>query len=128
MGLVAAALYTKSDKEQTAYPPGVHARVFLDGSSVVQTGLGRAQVDPLGSDGMCSMTRQYPQSPLDPSSFRSVVGIDIGSQRCSFCTLKPDKSVIIKPTQVANAAAGFAILKEKLEHFGVAPNQILMYV
>jgi hypothetical protein len=72
------------------------------------------------------MTRQYPQSPLDPSSFRSVVGIDIGSQRCSFCTLKPDKSVMIKPTQVANAAAGFAILKEKLEHFGVAPNQILI--
>ncbi len=29
-------------------------------------------------------------SPVDASSFHYVVGIDIGSQTCSFCTLKPD--------------------------------------
>ena len=62
----------------------------------------------------------------DPSSFRYVVGIDIGSQTCSFCTLNPDKSVVIKPTDVANAAPGFAVLQEKLKRLGVPPDQILV--
>lgn len=31
-------------------------------------------------------------SPRDSSSFQYVVGIDIGSEVCSFCVLKPDKS------------------------------------
>src|SRR5205823_8643475 len=39
---------------------------------------------------------------VDASSFAYVVGIDIGSQTCSFCVCKPDKSQVIKPTEFAN--------------------------
>jgi transposase len=67
-----------------------------------------------------------PSSPVDPSPFTSVVGIDIGSQTCSFSTLKPDKSQVIKPTDFANAPAGFAVLLDKLERLGVPPSQILI--
>lgn len=65
-------------------------------------------------------------SPVDASSFRYVVGIDLGSELCSFCVLKPDKSQVIKPTQMSNAAPGFALLNEQLEQLGVAPDQILI--
>jgi transposase len=67
-----------------------------------------------------------PSSPVDPSPFKSVVGIDIGSQPCSFCALQPDKSQVIKPTDFANAPAGFALLLDKLERLGVSPKQILI--
>ena len=67
-----------------------------------------------------------PSSPVDPSSFTYVVGIDIGSQTCSFCTLKPDKSQVIKPTDFANALAGFTSLLEQLERLEVPPEQILI--
>lgn len=67
-----------------------------------------------------------PSSAVDASSFAYVVGIDIGSEQCSFCILKPDKSQVIKPTEFANVAAGFRLLQEHLEHLGVAPGQILI--
>jgi transposase len=65
-------------------------------------------------------------SPIDISSFRYVVGIDIGSELCSFCVLKPDKSQVIKPTEMSNAASGFALLNEQLEQLGVASAQTLI--
>ncbi len=65
-------------------------------------------------------------SPVDSSSFRYVVGIDIGSEACSFCALKPDKSQVIRPTEFANAAAGFAVLTNKLEGLSSSPEQILI--
>ena len=65
-------------------------------------------------------------SPVDPSSFTYVVGIDIGSQTCSFCVLKPDKSQVIKATDFANALAGFTSLLEQLERLEVPPEQILI--
>lgn len=67
-----------------------------------------------------------PSSPVDASSFQYVVGIDIGSQTCSVCALKPDKSQVLKPINFANAAPGFAVLLEKLEHLAVSPWQILI--
>lgn len=45
-------------------------------------------------------------SPRDSSSFQYVVGIDIGSEVCSFCVLKPDKSQAIKPMEFGNATPG----------------------
>src|SRR5713101_9807500 len=72
------------------------------------------------------MTQPSSPSPLDPSSFRYVVGIDIGSQSCSFCALKPDKSSVIKPTDFANTATGFAVLLENLQQLGASPSQILV--
>jgi transposase len=53
-------------------------------------------------------------SPVDASLFSYVVGVDIGSQSCSMCALKPNKSQVIKPTAFPNAPAGFGILEEKL--------------
>jgi transposase len=63
---------------------------------------------------------------LDPSSFSYVVGIDIGSEDCCFTVLTPQKQVVIKPTSMANAAAGFALLQHQLTRFGVAPQQIVI--
>jgi transposase len=60
------------------------------------------------------------------SSFEYVVGIDIGSQTCSFCVCKPDKSQVIKPSEFGNAAEGFSLLQEKLARLAVPPHQILV--
>lgn len=59
---------------------------------------------------------EYPESshaPGESASFHSVVGIDVGSEVCSFCALKPEKSQVIKPTEFVNAAPGFALLTKK---------------
>jgi transposase len=69
---------------------------------------------------------ETPSSPVDASSFQYVVGIDIGSQTCSFCALKPDKSQALTPLEFANATAGFTLVQEHLEQLGVASNQILI--
>ncbi len=65
-------------------------------------------------------------SVVDASSFEYVVGVDIGMESCSFCVCTPQKSVLIKPTSMANAVAGFAQLHEKLQQLGVAPDRILI--
>lgn len=67
-----------------------------------------------------------PSSPVDASSFMYIVGIDIGSESCSLCVLKPDKSQVLKPTAFANAPTGFGVLQEKLAHLGVPAAQILI--
>jgi transposase len=54
-------------------------------------------------------------SPVDASGFAYVVGIDISSQTCSFCALKPDKSQVIKPSEFANTRPGFSGLVNKIE-------------
>lgn len=48
---------------------------------------------------------------VDGSSFAYVVGVDIGNQTCSFCTLKPDRTLMTKPTEFANAGTGFEELQ-----------------
>ena len=65
-------------------------------------------------------------SPVDAASFAYAVGIDIGSESCSLCTLRADKSPVGKPTTFANAPAGFGLLQERLEQLGVPPQQILI--
>jgi transposase len=65
-------------------------------------------------------------SLVDASSFAYVVGVDIGSQTCSFCVCKPDKSQVIKPSEVANATPGFELLEEKLAQLAVPPSRILI--
>ncbi len=67
-----------------------------------------------------------PSSSVDASPFQYVVGIDIGSQTCRFCALKPDKSQVVKPTEFANAEAGFGLFLEKIEQLGAAPERILI--
>ena len=65
-------------------------------------------------------------SPVDASSFKYVVGVDIGSQTGSMCAFRPDKSQVIKPTDFANATPGFLVLLTKLAALGVPPAQILL--
>jgi transposase len=72
------------------------------------------------------MAQPTSSNPLDPSSFQYVVGIDIGSQSCSFCTLTLDKQLVLQPTDFANTAAGFAVLVGKLDQLGVPADQILV--
>ena len=69
---------------------------------------------------------EIPSSPVDASGFAYVVGIDIGSQTCDFCVLKPDKSQVIKSTEFANARPGFEVLHSKLVQLGVPPEQVLI--
>ena len=65
-------------------------------------------------------------SSVDASSFAYVVGIDIGSQKCDFCVLKPDKSQVIKPTSFANARSGFEVLQSKLAQLHVPAGRVLI--
>src|SRR6476659_5482663 len=53
-----------------------------------------------------------------------VVGIDVGSVQCRVCILRPDKSVLRKPSEFANAAAGFALLHSTLTTLAVSPAAI----
>lgn len=69
---------------------------------------------------------QGASEPAEALPVRYAVGIDVGSQMCSFCVLAPDKSVVLKPTTIANAAAGFGLLHAKLTSLGVPPEQILV--
>lgn len=72
------------------------------------------------------MAETAPTVLLDPSAFAYVVGIDIGSETCCFTVLTPQKQVVLKPTEMANAASGFARLQERLTHLGAAPAQIVV--
>jgi transposase len=65
-------------------------------------------------------------SVVDASGFAYVVGIDVGSQRCDFCVLKPDKSQVLKSTAFANARAGFELLQSHLGQLGVPAADILI--
>jgi transposase len=65
-------------------------------------------------------------SPVDATSFQDVVGIDIGSQICSCCALKPDKSQALKALEFANAPAGFTVVQEHLAQLAVPPNHMLI--
>lgn len=53
-----------------------------------------------------------------------VVGIDVGSGQCSCCILRPDKTVLRKPHEFANAAPGFAALQTTLTALTVPPAAI----
>jgi len=75
---------------------------------------------------MCVMEQSASPSLGETAVPRYAVGIDIGSESCSFCTLKSDKRVVIKPTAFANAASGFVFLTEKLEALGVSAHHILI--
>jgi len=55
-----------------------------------------------------------------------VCGIDIGSQSCSSCVTRPDKSVVVKPITFANTQEGWRVLEEKLGQLDAAPNQIVI--
>src|SRR5947209_18843557 len=53
-------------------------------------------------------------SPKEEATTRYVCGIDIGSQSCSGCICRPDKSVVVRPITFANIQGGWQVLEEKL--------------
>lgn len=54
------------------------------------------------------------------------VGIDVGSKQCSMCTLRTDRSVVIKPLDFAYSLSGLAWLDQQLERLGCPKAQILI--
>lgn len=52
------------------------------------------------------------------------VGIDVGYEKCSFSVLCADKTVVIKPLEFTNDAAGYAFLVAKLASLAVNPAEI----
>lgn len=63
---------------------------------------------------------------LDPLSFSYVVGIDVGSEACCFTVLTPQKQVVIKPCDLANAASGFTQLHTQLSRLETDPARIVV--
>ncbi len=62
----------------------------------------------------------------EEATIKYVCGIDIGSQSCSGCICRPDKSVVVKPMTFANAREGWQVLVEKLTRLDAAPSQIVI--
>lgn len=65
-------------------------------------------------------------SSSEEATIKYVCGIDIGSQSCSGCVTRPDKSVVVKSITFANTRAGWQIWEEKLSQLDVPPSQILI--
>ena len=55
---------------------------------------------------------------------RFAIGIDVGSEKCSFSVLRPDKSTVLKPLDFSNDTDGLAFLRSKLQSLGVSPAEI----
>jgi transposase len=55
-----------------------------------------------------------------------LVGLDVGCSQCSYALLRPDKTLVSKPSTFANTAAGFGVLLAKLEALAVPAEQILL--
>ena len=62
-------------------------------------------------------------SSIEGTEIKYVCGIDIGSQSCSGCITRPDKSVVVKPTAFANAREGWKRWEEKLSLLDAAPRK-----
>jgi transposase len=55
-----------------------------------------------------------------------VCGIDIGSQSCSGCICRPNKQVVVKPLDFANAKQGWNVLLDRLRQLGASPEHIMI--
>lgn len=69
------------------------------------------------------MPHPLPPLPAEPPP-HYLVGIDIGREQCSCCVLTPDKTVVFKPFEFSNAAAGFTQLADKLTRLPAPPAHI----
>jgi transposase len=72
------------------------------------------------------MSRTASASSEEEATIKYVCGIDIGSQSCSGCICRPDKSVVVKPITFTNTQEGWRLLVEKLTKLDAAPGQILI--
>jgi len=72
-----------------------------------------------------SMTASSASSE-EEATIKYVCGIDMGSQSCSGCICRPDKSVVVKPITFANAREGWQVWEEKLRQLDAPPSQVLI--
>ncbi len=73
---------------------------------------------------MSHASRSAPSAGADAP--RYIVGLDVGSETCTVGVLAPDKCVVLKPFDIANAGAGFTLLDQKLAQLGCAPHEIVV--
>ncbi len=55
-----------------------------------------------------------------------VVGLDVGSDTCTVSVLTPDKRIVLKPFDIANASVGFDRLHHKLGQLGCPPQEMVV--
>ncbi|WP_236601424.1 IS110 family transposase [Ktedonobacter sp. SOSP1-52] len=60
------------------------------------------------------------------TEIKYVCGLDIGSQSCSGCITRPDKSVVVKPVTFANVREGWTMWEKKLSELDASPEQIVI--
>jgi transposase len=70
------------------------------------------------------MTLSTPSS--EEANIKYVCGIDIGSQTCSGCITRPDKSVVVKSITIALAREGWQVWEKRLSQLEVEPSQVLI--
>jgi len=63
---------------------------------------------------------------VEVSGCASVVGRDIGSHRAVYCVCQPDKSQVVKPTELATSRTGFEALEQRLRQLALPPQRILI--
>jgi transposase len=71
-------------------------------------------------------TSESLSSPVDPTGFASVVGIDVGSERLVSTICHPDKRQVAKPSAVGHDRPGFELIDHALRALGVEPTRILI--
>jgi len=60
------------------------------------------------------------------TTIKYVCGIDIASQSCSGCIMRPRKEVMVKPTSFVNGHQGWSRWLERLAQLDASPDQILI--
>jgi transposase len=71
---------------------------------------------------MAKLTSIPANQTLSSSAQLYAVGIDIGSEKCSFSVLSSDKSVIINPQEMTNDNTGYDLLISKLGSLALPAN------
>ena len=64
--------------------------------------------------------------PGDTCPPRYIVGLDVGSERCTVAALTPDKRVVLKPFAIANAGPGFDHLHQQVAPLPCSPAEIVI--
>jgi activator of 2-hydroxyglutaryl-CoA dehydratase len=57
----------------------------------------------------CVMNTTEEMSSQEETMIKYVCGIDLGSQSCAGCIMRPDKSVVVKPLTFTNAKEGWQV-------------------
>ena len=70
--------------------------------------------------------KPQPQKSWTRQRFRMSSALISAVKQARVTVLTAQKQVVLKPIEMANAAAGFAQLQERIERLGVAPQQVVV--